>query len=108
MPGMLGRILGPPPASQPRDAKRETPSRRRTKADADGEPATDLAVKRRIEKQVRDAAGDRLQSLEVRVSGRNVLIVAKPTWFWQKRGIRRTLETLPALDGYRARIDLDN
>ena len=52
------------------------------------------------------ALGDRLRSVEDRVTGRNVLIAAKPSRFWQKRGIRRTLESLPALDGYRARIDV--
>jgi hypothetical protein len=63
-------------------------------------------VKRRIEKQVREALGDRARSVEVRVTGHNVLVVARPSRFWQKRGIRRTLESLPILDGYRARIDV--
>jgi hypothetical protein len=49
-----------------------------------------------------------LRSVEVRVSGRNVLIVARAARFWQKRTVRRTLETLPVLSGYRARVDLDD
>jgi hypothetical protein len=65
-------------------------------------------VRRKIERQIRDSLGDRVRSLEVRVSGRNVLIVAKSTRFWQKRSVRRALETLPALNGYQARIELDN
>ncbi len=74
--------------------------------EAHADPASDAAARRRIERQIRDALGDRLRSVEVRVTGRNVLVVARPSRFWQKRGIRRTLETLPALDGYRARIDV--
>jgi hypothetical protein len=70
------------------------------------EPAADAAVKRRIEQQIRDAMGDRLRSVEVRVTGRNVLIVARPSRFWQKRSIRRTLETLPSLSGLQARIEI--
>jgi hypothetical protein len=64
-------------------------------------------VKRRIEQQIRTALGDKVQAVEVRVSGRNVLIVARATRFWQKRGVRSALESLPALGGFRARVDLD-
>jgi len=70
------------------------------------ELSSDAVAKRRIERQIRDSLGDKLRSVEVRVTGRNVLIVVKPSRFWQKRGIRRTLDTLPVLDGYRARIDV--
>jgi hypothetical protein len=65
-------------------------------------------LKRRIEQQIRANLGDKVQGVAVRVSGRNVLIVAKPTRFWQKRGVYRALESLPALAGLRARIDLEN
>jgi len=65
-------------------------------------------VKRRIEQQIRTTHGDKVQAIEVRVNGRNVLIVARPTRFWQKRGVRRSLESLPALADVRARIDLDD
>jgi hypothetical protein len=65
-------------------------------------------VKRRIEREIRTTAGDKLQSVDVRVSGKNVLIVARPARFWQKRGLRRTLESLTSTKGYRARIDVDD
>jgi hypothetical protein len=108
MPGMLGRILGQPPAGTPRDGARNSAATSRAKANDRPEPVTDAVVKGRIERQIRDTLGDKLQSVEVRVSGKNVLIVARPTRFWQKRGVRRSLETLPILAGYRARIDLDD
>ena len=110
MPGLLGRVFGQPSASQVRDAPRggEATSRLKTKAKTKSEPESDAVVKRRIEQQIRTTLGDKVQSVEVRVSGRNVLIVAKATRFWQKRGVRRSLESLPALSGFRARIDLDD
>ncbi len=70
------------------------------------DPTTDAANKRKIEREIRDSLGDRLRSVEVRVSGRNVLIVAKASRFWQKRTVRRSLETLPGLTGFRARVDV--
>jgi hypothetical protein len=63
-------------------------------------------VKRRIEHQIRETLGDRVRSVEVRVTGRNVLIVAQPSRFWLRRTVRRSLESLPALQGYRTRIEL--
>jgi hypothetical protein len=106
MPGLLGRVLGQPPASPARDATRSGDASSRAKTKAKSEPETDAVVKRRIEQQIRTTLGDKVQSVEVRVSGRNVLVVARATRFWQKRGVRRSLETLPALAGFRARIDL--
>ncbi len=109
MPGLLSRVLGKPPASTARDALRrgESTSQGKIKAKAKSETEPDAVTKRRIEQQIRTTLGDKVQSVEVRVSGRNVLIVAKATRFWQKRGVRRSLESLPALTGFRARIDLD-
>ncbi len=110
LPGMLGRILQPFPApsrERPPEAK-SAPERTKQKADSRDEPASDAVVKKKIEKQIREVLGDRVRSVEVRVSGRNVLIVAEATRFWQKRAVRRALETLPALEGYRARIDIDD
>jgi hypothetical protein len=110
MPGLLGRILGQPSPSTARDVSRdgEAASRAKTKAKTKSEPDTDAVVKRRIEQQIRTTLGDKVQSVEVRVSGRNLLIVGRATRFWQKRSVYRTLESLPALAGFRARIDLDN
>jgi len=105
---LFGLPAEPAPRSAPRSdaAQGRLEPQPRARDDARTDPASDAAAKRRIETQIRDALGDRLRSVEIRVTGRNVLIVAKPNRFWQKRAIRRTLEELPALDGYRARIDV--
>jgi hypothetical protein len=109
MPGLLGRVLGQSPANTARGSSRsdEPASRSAGKAKTKSEPATDATVKRSIEQQIRSTLGDRVQGVEVRVSGRNVLIVARATRFWQKRGVRSALESLPALAGFRARVDLE-
>lgn len=70
------------------------------------DPAADAALKRRIERQVRDSVGDRLRSLDVSVVDRNVTIKARVDRFWHRRNVRRTLENLPGLSGYRTRIDV--
>ena len=108
MPGMLGRLLGQPTAGPSRPGSRAIASEPKPERQPQPGPETDAAVKRKIEKQINDSLGDRVRSVEVRVSGRNVLIVAKATRFWQKRPIRRSLEALPVLSGYRARIELED
>ena len=110
MPGLLGRILGQPSESPARDASRreEAVSRARTNTKTKSEPETDAVVKRRIEQQIRSTLGDKVQSVQVRVNGRNVLIAARARRFWQKRGVYRALESLPAVAGFRVRIALDN
>jgi hypothetical protein len=106
---MLGRILQPGQAQdRDRAESKGSAEKARQKAATEPEAVTDASVKRKIEKQIRDTLGDRVRSVEVRVSGRNILIVGQATRFWQKRTVRRALETLPALEGYRARIDLDD
>ncbi len=109
MPGLFGRFFQPPPGpARPQSRSSSASARQSEKAEEKSEPLTDATVKRKIEKQIRETLGDRVRSLEVRVSGRNVLIVGQATRFWQKRAVRRSLETLPALEGYRARIQLDD
>jgi hypothetical protein len=68
--------------------------------------AADAALKRRVEKQIRESLGTRLRSSEVLVVGRDVTIRARAARFWQKRAVRRALESLPALHGYDARIEM--
>jgi hypothetical protein len=70
------------------------------------DPAADAALKRRLEAQVRGAVGGPLRSLEVRVAGRDVAIRARVDRFWRRRGVRRAIEALPSLAGYRARVEV--
>jgi hypothetical protein len=79
-------------------------SRRESSADAGQDP--DVTTKRRIERQISSTLGDKLRSFDVSVTGRNVVIYAQPSRFWLRRSVRRSLETLPVLQGYRVRIDV--
>lgn len=108
-PGLFGRLFGPPPAPlpPPREESRtaEKPRPRRD-SDPDSAPDPDILARRKIEKQIAATLGDRVRSVEVSVTGRNVEIRAQPTRFWLRRSVRRSLETLPAIQGYRARIEV--
>jgi hypothetical protein len=72
-----------------------------------GDPTADAALKRRVERQIREAVGDRVRSYDVRVDGRDVTIWARTNRFWQRRGVRHALETLPALNGLKATVRVD-
>jgi hypothetical protein len=99
---MFGRFFEQGSAEPSRSAPRSE-----IKVERRSDPAADNALKRRIEHQIREQLGDRVGSTEVRVVGRRVLIRTHATRFWQKRGVRRTLEALPAISGLQARIELD-
>ncbi|MBX6315766.1 MAG: hypothetical protein IRY99_23050, partial [Isosphaeraceae bacterium] len=70
------------------------------------DPAADAALKRRLEGQIRTAVGERVRSLDVRVVDRSVTIRARVDRFWQRRSVRRTLESLPGLAGYKTTIEV--
>jgi hypothetical protein len=47
-----------------------------------------------------------VHDVEVRVVGPEVTIRAKASRFWQRRTVRRALETLPGLAGYRHTVEI--
>jgi hypothetical protein len=100
--GFLGRLLTPPTPSERKPLERGGSEAEVSSPD----PAADAALKRRVEHQVREAVGDRVRSVEVHVSGRHVSISARPARFWHRRGVRRALESLPGLDGYRTTVEV--
>lgn len=102
-----GRILPPPFLGNRSASKPETEDAPIT-VEPRSDPAADAALKRRLQRQIREATGDKIRSLDVRVIDRTVHIVARPTHFWQRRALRRTLESLPALTGYKTTIDVDD
>jgi hypothetical protein len=97
----LGRYLGVPFSTGRRE-----PERSAVTVEPSTDPAAEAALKRRIERQVHDAVGDKVQETEVRVVGRQVIIRARGVRFWQRRSVRRTLESLPALAGYRPTVEI--
>lgn len=102
--GLLGLTLpGTAPARRPPEREVPPPPRGRDKSD----PSVDSALQRRIESQVREVAGRHLRSLDVRVRDRRVRIQVRVDRFWNKRSVRRSIETLPILAGHDVDIDLD-
>jgi hypothetical protein len=98
---MLGRFLGPLGSTE----ETAGPGSSIT-VEPRSDPAAEAAIKRRIEKQVQEVVGDRVRSVEVRVAGRSVIIRAHATRFWQRRAVRRSLETMPLPSGYRSRVEM--
>jgi hypothetical protein len=103
---LFGRVA-PAPIRGNRGSSKPSPADAPITVEPRSDPAADAALKRRLDRQIREAAGDKLRSLDVRVIDRSVHIQAKPSRFWQRRALRHTLETLPALDGYKTTIDVD-
>jgi hypothetical protein len=99
---LLG-LLGPRPESRNR-ALRVPPE---PGAARDSDPAAEAALRRRLEREIRNAAGRHLRSVDVVVIDRKVIIRAHVDRLWNRRGVRRTIENLPALAGYDARVEVD-
>ncbi len=95
--GLFGRLLSPSPVGRGRGPVTVVP-----RVDAE----EDDAIRARIDTQIRENLGTSLKSYELRVVGREVTLLARVNRFWQKRAIRNALENLPALKGYKTRIDV--
>ncbi|MDB5353427.1 MAG: hypothetical protein JWN86_4674 [Planctomycetota bacterium] len=115
------KIPDNPPASSRRPSRRlglfATPAgRARAGASAEpalrveprSDPAADAALKRRLEAKVKEAVGDRARDVEVRVVDRNIVVRARVDRFWNRRPVRRTIEALPALAGYKAKVEIED
>ena len=70
------------------------------------EAAAEAALQARIEKQARLAVGERVRSIEVQVEQKRAIVQARGVKFYQKRAVRKSLESLPALAGLRSTIEV--
>ena len=102
---LFGLLPAQPIAPAPSASRALTPGRSSSE-DLRDDPAAESALKRRVERQAREAVGDRVQSVEVRVIGKDVAIRAHGVRFYQKRAVRKSLESLPALSGLRSVIEV--
>jgi len=109
--GDARKPTGDPPASSPRRPGVGFGRLRGEPGDglsveSEGDPAVEAAVKRRVEKQVQAALGDRVKDVQVRVAGRSISVRARASRFWHRWGVRRALDALPAPAGYRVHAQL--
>jgi hypothetical protein len=112
-PARRSRLFGflavpaPTPSAGPNSSTTRAPlSGRALAEDPREESAQESALKRRIERQALEAAGDRARSIEVRLVGKNATVQAHGVKFYQKRGVRKSLEAIPALSGLRSTIEV--
>ncbi|WZP00023.1 hypothetical protein EP7_001640 [Isosphaeraceae bacterium EP7] len=75
--------------------------------DLDSDPAADAALKRRIEKTAKEVVGTKVRTIDVSVIGHKITIRAHGTRLLQRRAVRRTLEGLPPIAGYRTQIEVN-
>ena len=100
-PNFLGRFF-----PTPFNAGRGGDDGSRIVVEPSTDPAAEAALKRRLERQIRETLTDRVSHVEVRVVGRDVNIRARAVRFWQRRAVRRALETLPGLAGYHPTVEI--
>ena len=98
---MLGRMLGSTGSAENPGSPNSSIT-----VEPRSDPAADAVVKRRVEKQIQQSLGDRVRSVEVRVSGRNSSSCAQAARFWQRRNLRRSLESLAPPAGYKVRVEI--
>ena len=101
-PGLFGRFLPPVLNDRGSSARGDVLS-----VEPRSDPAADAALKRRLEKQVEESLGSRVRNVDVRITGRQVVIHAESTRFWQRRAVRSALEALPGLNGYKTTVRVD-
>jgi len=98
--GLLDRLFGNrqpiPDPSEIRLAAPEDPN----------DPIAAANLKRRLERQILRSEGDRIETLEVLVTGQRIHVRARSRRFWQKRALREALATMPMPIGYQATVEV--
>jgi len=100
-PGLFGRRLVNPFNTGRSNASSSI------KVEPGRDPASESALKRRIEDQLKKNFDGKLDQVEVRVVGRDVSIRGRAHRFWQRRGLKRAIESLPILNGLNSNILVD-
>jgi hypothetical protein len=102
-PRLFGFLGTAPPAP-----KTITPGRAVVADATRDDPAAVSALKRKIERQAREVVGNRAQSVEVKLDGKEAVVHVSGTKMFQKRSIRKQLEGIPALIGLRSTIQVED
>ena len=67
----------------------------------------DISFRRQLDRAIRAAGAPHIRSQEVLVQDRKVWIRLKADRFWNKRTLRKSVESLPILAGYDVRLDVE-
>ncbi|HEU5115838.1 MAG TPA: hypothetical protein VFT74_04105, partial [Isosphaeraceae bacterium] len=71
------------------------------------DPSLDTALRQKVRAQADRAYGRHLRDLDVRVMDQKIVIRAKADFFWNRRGLRKGLATLPGVRGHETTIEVD-
>ncbi|CAN5619222.1 hypothetical protein BH23PLA1_BH23PLA1_43350 [soil metagenome] len=110
--GMVNRLFGRGPDPAPSPLPIATNGPRPMDLNAGGNPsAPDLAddeevLRQRIERLVFATTDGQVRALEVIVRENRVHIRAEVDRFWQRRGVQRRIESLPALSRYQTSVEV--
>lgn len=108
-PARRPRLFGFRPGAAPMVAPGATAALGRATAGSPGEESSpESTLKRRIERQAREVVGSRGRSVEVEVEGKRAIVRVGGVKLFQKRGVRKQLEGIPALSGLRSTIVVDD
>lgn len=69
---------------------------------------SEVRLRQRIEKQIREVVGDRGRTIEVHLTGRTASVQVSGVRFYQKRAVRRSIEAIPALVGIQTSINIQD
>jgi len=104
-PAPRRRLFGLLPPLRRRDDARPAPSPK-IAFDPRRDPAADAALKQRVERTIRQSAGPHVRAAEVSVIDRSIVIRARADHFFNRRAVKRRLESLPGLAGYDTRVEI--
>jgi hypothetical protein len=70
------------------------------------DPIAVEAIRKDLERRIIAATGDRISTLEVLIVGRRVHIRAQSSRLWQRRALRRDLESIPMPTSFRSSVEV--
>jgi hypothetical protein len=105
VPAPRRRLFGLLPPLRPRNDPRPATSPK-IEFDPRSDPAADAALKQRVERVIRQSAGPHVRAADVSVIERSIVIRARVDRFFNRRSVKRRLESLPGLAGYQTRVEI--
>ncbi len=108
--GLIGRIFGQEPPGPRQPIPSRHPLSETNPLPGRTSPSMivldDEELRNRLERLIFSATDGQVQALEILIDERRVHIRAKVDRFWQRRGVQRRIETLPALSKFQTTVEV--